>query len=574
MTNDLPPAIIPPMSETNPIPATEPHKANYKETIESILIALILAFVFRAFIVEAFVIPTGSMAPTLLGAHMRFTCDDCGYRFDVGYNARGQGDELNIPSFALVAERQRGGGVRLVPRVYDIRCPNCGYKVPRYKPDDADNDATAPSVHYGDRILVLKYAYLLQAPRRWDVVVFKTPDSPGYQVNYIKRLIGLPGESLMILDGDLYVRHADNQPWTVQTKPYPAQQALWRIVYDNDFHPRPLPRDGASTWTQPWKPVENPAAWNLGHSPADGRVFSFDASDAAGKIRFDPDANPASNALTDWIGYDITTLQDDQTANTGLSDTFLRPPPPLIAANVADLKLDLWYHRLAGDGPLQLRLTKLDDAFTAEILPDRVRLLHSVAAGQPVEVLAESPLPDGHGPLHLEFTNVDYHVTLRVNGAVAVQSTSEQYHPDLDRLLRAYRQDDQLPKPTIEIAAERQKSTLAHVGLFRDVYYLNRDLRGGNRHMWATPVDYPDFIMTLGPKEYFVLGDNSAVSGDARYWQKPIDLPDEDLIVGAGRVPERFMLGRAFFVYWPGGFRPGDNWPAVIPNFGSMRLIR
>ena len=34
-----------------------------KDTIESIVIALVLAFVFRAFVVEAFVIPTGSMAP-------------------------------------------------------------------------------------------------------------------------------------------------------------------------------------------------------------------------------------------------------------------------------------------------------------------------------------------------------------------------------------------------------------------------------------------------------------------------------------------------------------------------------
>ncbi len=40
-----------------------------KETIESIVVALILAFVFRAFVIEAFVIPTGSMAPTLYGAH-------------------------------------------------------------------------------------------------------------------------------------------------------------------------------------------------------------------------------------------------------------------------------------------------------------------------------------------------------------------------------------------------------------------------------------------------------------------------------------------------------------------------
>ena len=39
------------------------------DTLQSLLIAFILAFTFRGFVVEAFVIPTGSMAPTLLGAH-------------------------------------------------------------------------------------------------------------------------------------------------------------------------------------------------------------------------------------------------------------------------------------------------------------------------------------------------------------------------------------------------------------------------------------------------------------------------------------------------------------------------
>src|SRR5438094_9805641 len=72
-----------------------------KDTVESILVAFILAFVFRAFIVEAFVIPTGSMAPTLLGAHMRFKCPDCGYDFTVNYSApRSDGDDINIPRYA------------------------------------------------------------------------------------------------------------------------------------------------------------------------------------------------------------------------------------------------------------------------------------------------------------------------------------------------------------------------------------------------------------------------------------------------------------------------------------------
>ena len=83
-----------------------------------------------------------------------------------------------------------------------------------------------------------------------------------------------------------------------------------------------------------------------------------------------------------------------------------------------------------------------------------------------------------------------------------------------------------------------------------------------------------DSIIHLGPEEYFVLGDNALISGDARYWKVPIDLPADKLHVEAGRVPGRFMLGRAFFVYWPAGFRPAPALPGLAPNFGDMRFIR
>src|SRR4051812_41201901 len=156
-------------------PNPQHQERSVKETVESILVAFILAFVFRAFVVEAFVIPSGSMAPTLLGAHMRYRCEECGYQFDVNYPSDRTDDEnIAIPN----KTGPRPVNVRGRPQEKDIslsmHCPNCGFKVQQYKSDPYDSATNSP-VHYGDRILVLKYLYEIQAPRRWDVVVFKTP---------------------------------------------------------------------------------------------------------------------------------------------------------------------------------------------------------------------------------------------------------------------------------------------------------------------------------------------------------------------------------------------------------------
>ncbi len=72
-----------------------------------------------------------------------------------------------------------------------------------------------------------------------------------------------------------------------------------------------------------------------------------------------------------------------------------------------------------------------------------------------------------------------------------------------------------------------------------------------------------------------MLGDNSILSLDARFWEDDVKLlKDEGLYAGSHRVPGRFMIGKAFFVYWPAGFRPySENMPGIVPNFSDMRFI-
>src|SRR5699024_4683672 len=100
-----------------------------------------------------------------------------------------------------------------------------------------------------------------------------------------------------------------------------------------------------------------------------------------------------------------------------------------------------------------------------------------------------------------------------------------------------------------------------------------RQMTDERKPFWGSP-DRPIHLSDQsGDREYYVLGDNSLISGDARYWADAIHLPHEDLDVKSGRVPERFMLGKAFFVYWPSGYAPFHSAPHVIPDFGKMRFI-
>jgi signal peptidase I len=528
--------------------SSDDQASNIKETIESILVAFILAFIFRAFVVEAFVIPTGSMATTLLGAHMRFRCPDCGYQFDVNYNAANpqDADDMQIPSDGYPPG--------------DIYCPNCGYRVAGHE--------DAQPVRFGDRILVLKYIYLLHQPKRWDVVVFKAPDQPEkthYTQNFIKRLVGRPGESLMVLDGDIYISTKDDPTWRIQTKPRDVQEAMWRLVYDNDCHPQGLQRYGLAPWTQPWK-QESGSGWNTDGAAGNPRIIQFDNATGSGELDFDPNANSTTQTLTDYLAYDIGA--------TNRRPGAVGSPDDEEAPKISDLKLSAYYKRQSGQGDLKLRLVRhesVDHTFIADITPDSVRVIHQTNFGEaqigPTVKLADLGIKAGD-PIYVEFQNVDYQVTLRLNGKEVIQSTPADYQPNVPWLMQQWYDKKHSPPGGAAIEAENQTCTLEHVSLWRDVYYTDRQ-RGGDAFLWASPPS----PVTLGANEYFVMGDNSEVSSDARYWGHPIELPREGLDVQSGRVPAQFLLGQAVFVYWPAGFRAMGTRLSVVPDFGDMRWI-
>src|SRR5215813_5214332 len=99
---------------TLPAAAAKPSSSSWgrsaRETIESIAIAFALAFLFKTFEAEAFVIPTGSMAPTLMGRHKDVVCPKCGFRYQVSASEEESEDPRRQPSNCIAG-----------------KCPMCQY---------------------------------------------------------------------------------------------------------------------------------------------------------------------------------------------------------------------------------------------------------------------------------------------------------------------------------------------------------------------------------------------------------------------------------------------------------------
>ncbi|WP_203329129.1 signal peptidase I [Candidatus Laterigemmans baculatus] len=271
-----------------------------RETVESIVVAIVLALLFRAFVAEAFVIPTGSMAPTLMGAHKDLVCLECGESYRTG---------ASIETRSVVQEDTVVASV----------CPNCRHVNP-LDLVDKPNDKTFA----GDRILVSKFAYAIGEPERWDVIVFKYPGNP--KQNYIKRLVGLPEETLKIRFGDVYSRPEGSESFEILRKPHDKLMAMAHRVYDTAHQSKTLIEANYPARWQPWElgaseppedswQVERNTAGMTATLPAGGesvrylRYFHNWPTDemweaANGGLSVEEVHPYSSTAITDFYAYD------------------------------------------------------------------------------------------------------------------------------------------------------------------------------------------------------------------------------------------------------------------------------
>lgn len=71
-----------------------------------------------------------------------------------------------------------------------------------FQPHEVNGQSMYPTFHHGDRLLTSKFSYRFGDPQYNDIIVFKAPGHEEY--DYIKRIIGMPGDKIKLKDGQVY----------------------------------------------------------------------------------------------------------------------------------------------------------------------------------------------------------------------------------------------------------------------------------------------------------------------------------------------------------------------------------
>jgi signal peptidase I len=166
------------------------HYSSARHAVISLAIStLVLALMLRTWLVMGLIEPVAvagsSMAPNLRGPHVEVTCEKCALYFDIGA-------EFDTAS---------------------VECPRCRTWQILSDP---------PAIERGDRLVIDHTAFQFRIPRRWEPVVFRSPMDGQLTV---KRVVGLPGETIQLRGGEVLV---NGKPVTKDIK---ALRALRQVVH-------------------------------------------------------------------------------------------------------------------------------------------------------------------------------------------------------------------------------------------------------------------------------------------------------------------------------------------------------
>jgi len=476
-----------------------------RTTVEIAIVLVIVGLFAKSWILELRVVTTGSMAETVLGRHRTITCADCGYTFACGTDVEMMFDERAV-------------------------CPNC------------DDDQLAIDDFRevrGDKVAIYKSVFAARDPRRWEVAAFRSPDDPRRIL--MKRIVGLPGELVQILHGDVYVNGR------IVQKSLPEQRAVAVAVHDDRFRPKSEShfdiRWQDETEAGGW--LRQPGGWShLGYLTLKLSEFSHRPLDWK-----DGPSDEASRI--DWLTYHHlrrATGTPSLAREWPVTDIYgYNQSLPVVHPNsVGDLMMvcRVRYH---GNGSLAFYATDGGESFVATI--DVTDWSSELRHDGIVVATASWPPPSGEDeadlrePFEVVLSLFDRRFLMAIDGQELFDHDFSDSAPPAAATSRPFAVGS-LNGLRIDVDSLR---------IYRDVYYTAVARDDGSEN---------DRPVQLSEAEFFVLGDNSPLSEDSRRWTGGRAVTRGHLVgrpVFASPAPERVELGPVRI---------------QVPRLGKIRYIR
>jgi signal peptidase I len=483
----------------------------HREATDFLVMSVCLVFLFRTFVAEPFGVPTGSMGATLLGRHKVCVCPECGKPIAVSAS-----EEIDLESGRRKMQLTRG------------QCDNC----------QTDLDLSGEPARDGDRIFILKSP--LDGFRPFDLAVFKFVDSP--RLFYVKRLLGMPGETLRIHRGEVEVLDAATGEWRIRRKPASTIVETAVPVYDDRYRPAHRPARWTAGPEAEWRTTRR--GYELTRGPENGPAkLEYRHLSPAGKPRL----------ITDDLAFNSGLAAHETAESTTRA--------PWIGHPVRDLMVEASFHpstQTKGFGA-GLRAGPVRVAWFACPEGDAERHVVRQNGLNIASFLTDSSFTAGRSA-RFRFANVDKQVLLWKDGRLLGAWPYEAAEPSDWR--KAFPTLDDL-QPAI-LLADGAGTEIRDVVLLRDVYYTHQsqalDYSPPPRadesfleqdKMWrCIKTAAPSRTWTLGAGQYFALGDNSSRSRDSRHWR------------ASPFVEEQMLIGRAVLRIWP---------PEALHLFGAAR---
>ncbi len=384
------------------------------------------------------IIEGDSMAPTICGDHLMVTCLDCQIEF--------------------VAELAPNGGG-------DLTCPNCGFR--KISSEDATRVPTSE----------VELQSFSKFPRRWEIVGFELP-SDAQKKTGIKRIVGLPGETIEIQNGDLYSRGK------ILRKPWALQKEIRIPVFDSKFNAI-APYGNTARFVK----AQEDSGWRVG---SDLRFMSKgDGTDWLDYVHWRNCVRPGQRNKP-------VPIEDSYGFNQSLARE-LNPMDDVMVRLDVDFEVDstmsLAFRR--GKAEFEFEIAKSEKEFS----------ISWSGASNRKPLVYKSLLPEELPAGTIEFSSFDRSVMLRVNGQQVFEIREDE--SDSPESEESNFEADSMS--VFRIGGKRGSFRINRARIWRDIFYLK------------SPNGYqaPESVkLSAGSGEYILLGDNSPKSLDSRIWKK------------------------------------------------------